>query len=99
MRDRVWWKQLHWFEYGAELLGTAFLVFAGVSAVVFVFGFWSVAWCDPGFAAAGACLERTCRQCRVWNDSTRSSLSPLDCFPGRGEHDFSARTLHFSFCE
>jgi len=38
MRDRVWWKQLHWFEYGAELLGTAFLVFAGVSAVVFVFG-------------------------------------------------------------
>jgi hypothetical protein len=32
MRDRVWWKQLHWFEYGAELLGTAFLVFAGVSA-------------------------------------------------------------------
>ena len=38
MRDRVWWKHLHWPEYGAELLGTAFLVFAGVSAVVFVFG-------------------------------------------------------------
>src|SRR6266496_5671828 len=38
MRDHVWWKQLHWFEYGAELLGTAFLVFAGVSAVVFDFG-------------------------------------------------------------
>ena len=38
MRDHTWWKQLHWFEYGAELLGTAFLVFAGVSAVVFVFG-------------------------------------------------------------
>ena len=38
MRDRVWWRQLHWPEYGAELLGTAFLVFAGVSAVVFVFG-------------------------------------------------------------
>src|SRR5215470_4062815 len=38
MRDHVWWKRLHRFEYGAELLGTAFLVFAGVSAVVFVFG-------------------------------------------------------------
>jgi len=38
MRDHIWWKQLHWFEYGAELLGTAFLVFAGVSAVVFDFG-------------------------------------------------------------
>jgi aquaporin Z len=38
MREHVWWKQLHWFEYGAELLGTAFLIFAGVSAVVFVFG-------------------------------------------------------------
>ena len=38
MRDHVWWKHLHWFEYGAELLGTAFLVFAGVSAVVFDFG-------------------------------------------------------------
>jgi glycerol uptake facilitator-like aquaporin len=38
MRDHTWWKRLHWFEYGAELLGTAFLVFAGVSAVVFVFG-------------------------------------------------------------
>ncbi|TME11978.1 MAG: aquaporin family protein [Chloroflexi bacterium] len=38
MRDHTWWKHLHWPEYGAELLGTAFLVFAGVSAVVFVFG-------------------------------------------------------------
>src|SRR5450631_3098888 len=33
-----WLKQLHWPEYGAELLGTAFLVFAGLSAVVFDFG-------------------------------------------------------------
>lgn len=32
------WKQLHWPEYGAELLGTAFLVFVGLSAVVFDFG-------------------------------------------------------------
>ncbi len=31
-------KQLHWSEYGAELLGTAFLVFVGLSAVVFDFG-------------------------------------------------------------
>ena len=38
MRDHVWWKHLHWPEYAAELLGTAFLVFAGVSAVVFDFG-------------------------------------------------------------
>jgi aquaporin Z len=38
MHDRVWWKHLHWFEYGAELVGTAFLLFAGVSAVVFDFG-------------------------------------------------------------
>jgi len=38
MRDQVWWRRLHWVEYGAELLGTAFLVFAGVSAVIFVFG-------------------------------------------------------------
>src|SRR2546423_13908814 len=38
MRDHVWWKHLHWFEYGAELLGTAFLVFAGLSAVVFDLG-------------------------------------------------------------
>src|SRR6266700_2083566 len=38
MPEHVWWKRLHWFEYGAELLGTAFLVFAGVSAVVFDFG-------------------------------------------------------------
>src|SRR5437660_1047742 len=41
MRDHIWWKQLHWFEYGAELLGTAFLVFVGVSAVVFDFGIGS----------------------------------------------------------
>jgi aquaporin Z len=38
MHDQVWWKQLHWYEYGAELLGTAFLVFVGISAVVFDFG-------------------------------------------------------------
>jgi aquaporin Z len=33
-----WWKQLHWPEYGAELLGTTLLVFVGLSAVVFDFG-------------------------------------------------------------
>lgn len=32
------WKQLHWPEYGAELLGTAFNIFVGLSAVVFDFG-------------------------------------------------------------
>src|SRR5207253_4338701 len=38
MDEHVWWKHLHWPEYAAELLGTAFLLFAGVSAVVFDFG-------------------------------------------------------------
>jgi aquaporin Z len=38
MYDHMWWKQLHWYEYGAELLGTAFLLFAGVSAVILDFG-------------------------------------------------------------
>ncbi|MEC4812370.1 MAG: aquaporin [Scytonema sp. PMC 1069.18] len=32
-----WWHKLHWSEYGAELLGTAILVFVGLSAVVFNF--------------------------------------------------------------
>ncbi|MCX7594817.1 MAG: aquaporin [Fischerella sp.] len=31
-------RQLHWLEYGAELLGTAFVIFCGLSAVVFNFG-------------------------------------------------------------
>lgn len=34
----AWWKTLHWPEYGAELLGTAFLIFVGLSAVVLDFG-------------------------------------------------------------
>ena len=38
MTNFKWWKQLHWSEYGAELLGTMFLVFVGLSAVVFNFG-------------------------------------------------------------
>lgn len=38
MEHLVWWRRLHWPEYGAELLGTAFLVFVGLSAVVFDFG-------------------------------------------------------------
>jgi aquaporin Z len=33
-----WWERLHWPEYGAEFLGTAFLVLFGLSAVVFDFG-------------------------------------------------------------
>jgi len=36
-RYEKWRKQLHWAEYGAELLGTAFLIFVGLSAVVFDF--------------------------------------------------------------
>ncbi len=34
----TWWERLHWPEYGAEFLGTAFLVLFGLSAVVFDFG-------------------------------------------------------------
>lgn len=32
------WRQLHWQEYTAEMLGTAFNVFVGLSAVVFNMG-------------------------------------------------------------
>ena len=38
MAKYKWWKQLHWQEYLAELLGTAFLIFVGLSAVTFDFG-------------------------------------------------------------
>lgn len=34
---RSWWRRRHWPEYGAELLGTALMVFFGLSAVVFDF--------------------------------------------------------------
>ena len=34
----ICWKQLHWAEYTAEFIGTALLVFAGLSAVIFTFG-------------------------------------------------------------
>lgn len=33
--DKYWWLGLHWSEYGAELLGTAFLLFVGLSALAF----------------------------------------------------------------
>jgi len=32
------WQRLHWREYGAEFIGTAFFIFAGLSAVVFNLG-------------------------------------------------------------
>lgn len=38
MPAKVWWKDLHWPEYGAELVGTAVLLFGGLSAVVFDLG-------------------------------------------------------------
>lgn len=34
----AWWKQLHWSEYSAELLGTAFNLFVGFSIITFNFG-------------------------------------------------------------
>ncbi|GLV56004.1 aquaporin [Dictyobacter sp. S3.2.2.5] len=37
MRQHKWWTHLHWPEYGAELLGTAFLLFFGISAGIFDF--------------------------------------------------------------
>ena len=33
--QQKWWQQLHWKEYTAELLGTAIMIFVGLSAVVF----------------------------------------------------------------
>lgn len=35
---KSWWKQLHWYEYTAELLGTTFMLFVGLSAFIFDFG-------------------------------------------------------------
>ena len=34
----VHWQPLHWAEYAAELVGTAFNIFVGLSAIVFDFG-------------------------------------------------------------
>jgi aquaporin Z len=38
MQKHFWWQRLHWPEYGAELLGSAFLVFIALSAVTLTFG-------------------------------------------------------------
>ena len=38
MNQPKWWQQLHWGEYFAELLGTALMIFIGLSAVVFNMG-------------------------------------------------------------
>lgn len=38
MKNPKWWREFHWPEYGAELLGTTFQIFVGLSAVVFNFG-------------------------------------------------------------
>lgn len=38
IEQQKWYRQLHWPEYGAEFLGTAFLVLVGLGAVVFDFG-------------------------------------------------------------
>ena len=38
MTNSKWWKQLNWPEYFAELFGTAFLIFIGLSAVTFDLG-------------------------------------------------------------
>ncbi|NEQ18626.1 MAG: hypothetical protein F6K28_00410 [Microcoleus sp. SIO2G3] len=34
----VRWQPLHWVEYTAELVGTTFNIFVGLSAIVFNFG-------------------------------------------------------------
>lgn len=41
MQKHFWWQRLHWPEYGSELLGTAFLVFIALSAVIFNLGLGS----------------------------------------------------------
>lgn len=38
MANLTIWKQLHWAEYAAELLGTTLVIFVGLSAGVFNFG-------------------------------------------------------------
>jgi len=38
MQKSFWGPRLHWAEYGAELLGTTFLVFIALSAVTLTFG-------------------------------------------------------------
>lgn len=38
MHRFIAWSQFHWREYTAELIGTAFNIFVGLSAVVFDFG-------------------------------------------------------------
>jgi hypothetical protein len=38
MQQYFCWQRPHWPEYGAELLGTAFLVFIAISAVTLTFG-------------------------------------------------------------
>ncbi len=38
MTSPTGWRQLHWAEYAAESVGTVFLIFVGLSAVIFNFG-------------------------------------------------------------
>jgi aquaporin Z len=54
MHKRPWWQRLHWPEYGSELLGTAFHIFVGLSAVTFDSG--------SGSPLAGVFLDRGVRQ-------------------------------------
>jgi aquaporin Z len=44
MQTHSWWQRLHWSEYGSELLGTAFLVFVALHAVMINL--------DPGLSLA-----------------------------------------------
>ena len=78
MYDHVWWKHLHWFEYGAELLGTAFLVFAGVSAVVFDFGTGS----PLAHVLPGASIRRLITGLLFAGSGSLVAISPLGKLSG-----------------
>jgi aquaporin Z len=54
MQKHSWWQRLHWPEYGSELLGTAFLVFVALSAVIINL--------DPGSPLAIVLPNRSARR-------------------------------------
>ena len=89
MQQHSWWKDLHWLEYGAELLGTAFLIFFAVSAVIFDF--------DPAFPPSHLLPNRGLRLLLTGllsaGGGTLVALSP----PGMlsGGHSNPAITLSF----
>jgi aquaporin Z len=89
MAQHSWWKHFHWPEYGAELLGTVFLVFFAVSATIFDF--------DPAFPPAHLLPNRELRFLLTGllssGGATLVALSPLGMLSGG--HSNPAITLSF----